>query len=216
MTKLNLVKGAPIGVFGGTFDPVHFAHLRTALELLEQYSLQEIRFIPCKSPVHKPNALASEQDRLAMLQLAIQHQPHFVIDQRELERDTPSYMYLTLESLREDFPNNPLCLILGLDAFLGLPNWYKFEELLQLCHILVVDREGSKIDLSTHWFTSYITTNFTSCRQQLAGQVYFAKTTHLAISATQIRQLIQSKQNPSYLLPDAVFEYIQSQKLYGA
>ncbi len=110
----------PIGILGGTFDPIHHGHLRTALEVYEEVNCKEIRFIPCKQPVHRSTPIASLQQRLDMLHLALAAQPGFILDTREIQRDTPSYTLLTLKSLREEFPQSPLCLIMGVDALLTL------------------------------------------------------------------------------------------------
>ena len=136
-----------IGILGGTFDPVHFGHLRMALELHENLAMEKILFVPCRIPVHKEKVYANVDDRLAMLQLAIAGQPGFVIDEREIRRDTSSYMVLTLESLREEakYTLKPLCLIVGIDALATLSSWYRWHDFLSLCHIIGVTRPDFKL-----------------------------------------------------------------------
>lgn len=134
----------PIGILGGTFDPVHFGHLRTALELKQILDLQEIKFLPCHTPVHKELPSAHPHHRIAMLQLAIANESGFALDDRELRRATPSYMIETLTSLRQELNDTPLILIMGSDAFTNLPTWKNWQQLLDMAHIAVAIRAGKK------------------------------------------------------------------------
>ena len=134
----------PVGVFGGTFDPIHYGHLRTAFELLQALRLAEVRFIPCSDPPHRGKTYASAAERLRMVALAIDGQEGFVADDRELARGGPSYSIDTLLTLREEFPQRSLGLILGMDAFLGLHTWYRWDEILDVAHIVVAHRPGFK------------------------------------------------------------------------
>jgi nicotinate-nucleotide adenylyltransferase len=206
-----------IGIFGGTFDPIHFGHLRTALELYERLPLQEIRFLPCKQPVHKSPSNTSTYDRLAMLKLAITGQPGFNIDTRELERDTPSYMYETLLSLREEVGEIPLCLICSMDAFASFASWHQWEKIVELAHIVVATRGDYIAPISNRlndFFSQRIITNPQALLNQPAGHLLFIQTTPLAISSTAIRQSIKNKLSPRYLLPEAVKRYIIQHQLY--
>ena len=132
----------PIGILGGTFDPVHYGHLRTALELFQILNLAEIRFMPCQIPVHKDEVHADPKHRLAMLELALAGTPEFKVDHRELQRSTPSYMIETLISLRKEYPDTPLALIMGSDAFINLATWNSWQELTDYAHIVVAIRAG--------------------------------------------------------------------------
>ncbi|MDP2325634.1 MAG: nicotinate (nicotinamide) nucleotide adenylyltransferase, partial [Gammaproteobacteria bacterium] len=132
----------PIGIFGGTFDPVHTGHLRTAHEFLAGLGLAEVRFIPSRLPPHRPPTVAPEALRLRMLEAALDGLPDFRVDDRELRRPGPSYMVDTLTSLRAEVGSQPLCLLLGLDAYLGIPAWHRFRELPELAHIVVARRPG--------------------------------------------------------------------------
>ena len=132
----------PIGVFGGTFDPIHYGHLRTAFELMQALRLSEIRFLPCGTPPHRDMPQADARLRLAMVKGAIEGQPGFIIDDREIHREGPSYSVDTLIDLRSEYPHRSLCLIVGMDAFLSLPKWYQWRELLQLAHLIVAHRPG--------------------------------------------------------------------------
>jgi cytidyltransferase-like protein len=119
----------PMGIFGGTFDPIHYAHLRTAFELQQALRLKEIRFLPAGNPPHRDQPFASAQLRLKMVELATAGQPGFVVDDREVRKEGPSYSVETLGELRHEYPDRSLCLIVGMDAFLSLPKWHQWREL---------------------------------------------------------------------------------------
>ena len=138
----SLTDLSPMGVFGGTFDPIHYGHLRTAFELMEAVHLSEVRFLPAGTPPHRETPEASAQERLAMVAAAIGGQPGFIVDDRELRREGPSYSVDTLLDLRAEFAHRSICLIVGMDAFLGLPQWYHWREILQLAHVVVAHRPG--------------------------------------------------------------------------
>ncbi|QBQ53330.1 nicotinate-nucleotide adenylyltransferase [Nitrosococcus wardiae] len=210
---------AAIGIFGGTFDPVHFGHLRPALELLEQLPLTEIRFIPCRHPPHRQAPMASPGQRLAMLELAIAEEPRFTVDDRELARSGPSYMVDTLASLRAEQGNGPLCLILGTDAFRGLPQWHRWAELMELAHLLVMKRPGEPLPQEgelKHFLESRCIYDPAQLAQQPRGLIFPLEVTQLAISATRIRSLIGAGRSARYLLPDAVWDDIRKKRLYSA
>ncbi len=211
-----------IGVFGGTFDPVHFGHLRCALELLESLALVEMRLIPCRQPPHRPQPQATAEQRLAMLELATSGQPGFVVDRRELDRPGPSYMVDTLTSLREEFPRSPLCLIIGTDALLAFDRWHRWQEIGELAHLVVIYRPGwrGQEDLGRagrelqQWLSGRLVTDLAVLRSAPAGKVLFQSVTQLAISATDIRMRTKSGRSVRYLLPEAVREYIESSQIY--
>ena len=132
----------PIGIFGGTFDPIHYGHLRTALELLEVLSLSQVSFIPCGQQPLRDEPTAPAESRLSLLRAAIADEPRFCVDTRELEREGLSYSVDTLTGLREEHPSESLCLLLGMDSFLSLPQWHRWEELVGLAHLVVAHRPG--------------------------------------------------------------------------
>lgn len=211
---------APIGVFGGTFDPIHFGHLRPALELLEQLSLQRLHLIPSAVPPHRDEPHAAAGQRLAMLRLAVTGQPGFVVDGRELQRRGPSYTVDTLESLRAEVGETPLCLLLGVDAFLGLPAWHQWQRLLELAHIVVAHRPGWRLEeasmppalrqvVAGRWLA-----DAGALQAALCGGVLLQGVTQLDISATGIRKRIAAGKSANYLLPEKVWQYIQEQDLY--
>lgn len=208
-----------IGLLGGTFDPVHFGHLRPALELFETLALDELRLIPCRIPPHRQAPVADAEQRARMLELALTDQAGIKVDRRELSREGPSYSVDTLVSLREELgAERPLCLILGMDAFLGLKSWHRWEMLPELAHIVVSHRPGSAIagtEALGPWLHQARVDNPEALRRRPAGHVLFQGVTQLDISATTLRALIRGGRDPRYLLPDAVRGYIRREGLYA-
>ncbi len=208
---------APIGLLGGTFNPIHHGHLRLALELYEQLELAKVLLIPSAQPPHRAPPSVNSQRRLEMVQAAITGVKGLSVDGRELQRQGPSYMVDTLDSLREDYPHNPLCLILGMDAFMGLPLWHQWERLISLSHFLVVRRPNSvlpKEHAMYHFLKTHQATHFDHLKKQSAGAIWMVEIPAIAISATQIRGLIAAGKNPRYLLPQAVLDIINADQLY--
>ncbi len=209
---------APIGIFGGTFDPVHFGHLRSALELFEKLPLAEIRFIPCRQPPHRESPVASPAQRLTLLQLAIAGEPKFRIDKREFTRSGFSYMADTLASLRAEQGHRPLCLILGTDSFRGFCSWSRWTEIIELAHLLVMKRPGEPLPrdgLLGHLLALRFTKVSAQLEQKAAVLFVPLEVTQLDISATRIRSQIGAGKSARYLLPDTVWEYIQEAGLYS-
>jgi len=206
-----------IGIFGGTFDPVHFGHLRPALEVQQALGLNEVRFIPAGQPPHREMPNATTPQRLSMLRAAVEDQPGFVVDEREVRREGPSYMVDTLTSLREEVGQLPLCLILGYDAFLGLPGWHQWHRLIELAHLVITHRPGWNHDDLDDTLQSLVKQHeraFERLAEQAAGGLVFVPVTQLDISATSIREQIRAGQDIRYLLPDTVNRIISEQKLY--
>lgn len=207
----------PIGILGGTFDPIHFGHLRSALEILQILDFAEVRLIPCNSPVHKNGNTSSVTHRLAMLHLAVNTVPQLKIDEREIRRSSPSYMIDTLLSLREEFPETPLCLIVGTDSFNQLPTWHRFGKILDLVHIVVATRpsfEYFPTPEHNHLTNNHLSLDREDLHQQKQGSIYFQMITQLDISATAIRQQTKAGYDPHFLTPCSVIEYIKKNDLY--
>lgn len=208
----------PIGIFGGTFDPIHVGHLRTAHELMTALELAEVRFVPSRIPPHRPPAVAPEALRLRMLEAALEGLPGFRVDGRELRRAGPSYMVDTLASLREEVGAQPLCLILGLDAFLGLPTWHRWRELPDLAHIVVARRPGVAQGMegeAGELLRARATTDRHDLARSPAGCVLLRDVTQLDISSSAIRSLVAAGGDPRFLVPDPVLELIAKTHIYA-
>jgi nicotinate-nucleotide adenylyltransferase len=207
----------PVGIFGGTFDPIHFGHLRTAFELLQALRLAEVRFVPAGNPPHRGVPLCDARRRLDMVRAAIADQPGFVVDDREVCREGPSYTVLTLRELRAEEPGRPFCLIMGMDAFLGLPQWHEWRSLLELAHVVVAHRPGwTAPDAGTlgGLVATYATQRVEDLHETVAGRILVRPVTQLEISSTDLRDLIVAGQDPRYLLPDAVRAMIRDTGCY--
>lgn len=207
-----------IGILGGTFDPIHFGHLRTALDVQESLSLDEVRFIPCGEPPHRMKPVAEPLQRLAMVRAAIAGQKYFTVDDREISRTGPSYMVDTLASLKQDFQSESLCLLLGTDAFNGLEQWHQWNDIFDLANIVVMQRPDryGKLELNKRLLTllkNRIVDSGDFTHHQ-NGAVCFVPVTQLDISATTIRQYWQDNKSIQFFLPDSVLTLIQQQNIY--
>ncbi|WP_409278598.1 nicotinate-nucleotide adenylyltransferase [Pseudomonas defluvii] len=206
-----------IGVLGGTFDPVHIGHLRSALEVAEVLGLDELRLMPNARPPHRDTPQVSALDRLAMVEQAVRDVPLLTVDARELSRDRPSYTIETLELMRAELAaEDQLFLLLGWDAFCGLPSWHRWDELLKHCHILVLQRPDADVE-PPDALRNLLAARSVSDPEALvgpAGQIAFVWQTPLAVSATQIRQLLANGKSVRFLVPDAVLAYIEAHGLY--
>lgn len=207
-----------IGIFGGTFDPIHYGHLRTALEIHMQLDLAQVRFIPCAAPPHRPMPLLSSKLRLEMVEAAIAPEPAFVADTREIERSGLSYSVDTLASLRIDYPDTPLAVILGMDAFVGLPLWHEWERIPTLAHIVVAHRPGWDVPVRGalgELIARSRTRKPEDLHRELAGRVYIAAVTQLEISSTDLRNSIAAGIDPRYLVPASVRSIIMETECYA-
>lgn len=204
-----------IGILGGTFDPVHLAHLRVALEVQEALGLAEVRFVPCRVPPHRATPVATVEQRCAMLRLAIAGQQGFLVDERELQRPGPSYTVDTLAELRAEWPTTPLCLIVGSDAFEGIATWHRWQQLPELAHLVVAHRPGWVPAIPAGAAPlSAARCDAAAIATAPAGGVLFQPVTQLDIAATQIRTLVQAGRSVRYLVPDAVRGFIYDHHLY--
>ncbi|NOX93504.1 MAG: nicotinate-nucleotide adenylyltransferase [Gammaproteobacteria bacterium] len=210
-----------IGIFGGTFDPVHFGHLRPALDVKQALGLDEMRMIPAFQPPHRAQPVANPGQRLTMLRAAVGGEPDLQVDNREMLREGESFMVDTLASLRNESGDEPLCLILGADAFLKLDEWHHWQEIPELAHIVVTHRPGWQLDMNVAspelqalWRERQVTDGARLAASQ-AGRIILQAVTPLEISATQVRALVAAGKSPRYLLPDAVWNLIRMHGLYG-
>lgn len=208
-----------IGILGGTFDPVHIGHLRGAVEVAELLGLDEVRLVPSARPPHRATPQVTAEDRLAMVCCAVEGVPGLQVDDRELRRERPSYTIDTLESLRAELAtDDQLFLVLGWDAFCGLPGWHRWEELLLHCHLLVLQRPDANME-APDALRNLLAARSVSDPQALCGpggQIAFVWQTPLEISATQLRERLAQGRSIRFLVPDAVLAYIQAHGLYQA
>ncbi|MDH3305670.1 MAG: nicotinate-nucleotide adenylyltransferase [Gammaproteobacteria bacterium] len=208
----------PIGVFGGTFDPIHYGHLRTAFEMLQALRFDEVRFIPCGDPPHRGVTFASARQRLRMVELAVSGQEGFAVDDREIRRTGPSYTIDTLLTLRAEFPDRALGLIVGMDAFLGLPEWHRWGEILDVAHIIVAHRPGWKapdIGPLGDMIAEFGTHRVEDLHAASHGRIHIHAVTQLEISSTEIRDLVAAGRDPRFLMPDAVRGEIENSGCYA-
>ena len=208
----------PIGLFGGTFDPIHYGHLRTAFELWQSLRLAQVRFLPTGDPPHREPSLASPAQRLEMVRAAVAGESAFVVDDREMRRSGVSYSVDTLLELRGDYPGHSLCLMLGMDAFLGMPTWHRWREIFELAHVVVAHRPGWKAPITGPLGEVMVDRGTGSVRElhaAPAGRIYVQSVTQLEISSTELRQLILAGRDLRYLVPDAVRELIKSTGCYA-
>jgi nicotinate-nucleotide adenylyltransferase len=207
-----------VGILGGTFDPIHFGHLRTALELYQALDLAHVSLVPAFQPVHRKLPVATPEQRLAMVQKAIASEPALRVDDCEITRKGPSYTIETLKTFHAKMPHTPLCLIMGIDALLNFPSWNKWEEILTLSHLLIAHRPqyqlpqtGIVADLIKHRLTD----NHADLHKQMAGRIFLHPVTPLEISSTDIRKQFAAGLNPRYLLPNSVYDYIKQHGTYS-
>jgi len=208
----------PIGIFGGTFDPIHYGHLRPALELMQSLDLAEVRIMPCGQPPHRDPPIADAVTRLALVRAAIDDHPHLLADDREIRRAGPSYTVDTLLSLRGEFPDRSLCLILGMDAFIGITRWERWRELMQLAHIVVAHRPGWQAPMMgvlAELLRECGTGSSRDLHDYRAGRIYIQAVTQLEISSTAIREMMRDGRDPRFLTPDAVIEHMRETGCYA-
>lgn len=208
-----------IVLFGGTFDPVHYGHLRAATEVAEKLGVTDFRMLPAGEPPHRGGTWASARHRLAMLRRALAPYPDLAVDDREIRRAGPSYMADTLAEIRRQEPDRPILLALGQDAANHLDAWHRWQELLELAHLVVMTRPKSRPryrpELAAVLQPRRVRRN-TRLMKELSGCVRHIEITRLAIASTDIRQQIAAGRNPRFLLPETVLDYIRDEKLYAS
>jgi nicotinate-nucleotide adenylyltransferase len=206
-----------IAVLGGSFDPVHIGHLRVAIEVRDHLQVDQLHLIPCGQPPHRDKSVATAEQRLQMLTLAVADEPALMVDDREIRHNRLSYTVNTLADLRVESGDQPICLIIGADAYQQLNSWHQWKRLLDLAHLIVVQRPGYSV--STHAdVAEYTTQRCIETPQQLtkqsAGSVYFLKIPPLEISSTRIRALALNNKRFRYLVPDNVCLWMQQHIIY--
>ncbi len=218
-----MTTGGAVGILGGTFDPIHLAHLRLAQEAADTLGLAQVRLMPSATPPHRPAPMAGAEHRLAMVRLAIADNRQLVADDRELRRDAPSYTVDTLGSLRAEFgPERPLCLIVGADAFVLIETWSRWTTLFELAHVAVAHRPGHPPERWADHMGDALAGELERRRTDdpdrianaPAGCVFPLPITQMDISARRIRALLAGSASARYLLPRIVLDYIEIQRLY--
>lgn len=212
-------QGAPVALLGGTFDPVHYGHLRPAVELLEALCLAEIRLVPGHVPPHRPQPRLDAPARADLLDTAVAGIPGLVVDRCELDRPGPSYTVDTLEHLRRSLGDQrPLCFIMGWDAFRGLMRWHQWQRLAALAHLVVVTRGGDTQALAPaldEWMRARRVRDPAALRASPSGHVLFQAVSRLEISATGIRRCLALGYSAQGLMPDAVWHELALRGCYG-
>lgn len=203
-----------ICLYGGTFDPVHYGHLKPLAELQQKLAADAVYILPASIPPHRPVPQASSRQRVEMLQLALREYPDFILDSRELERGGPSWTVPTLQSFQQQYPDDNLCLVMGGDAFASLPTWYHWKEILQLAHIIVIERAGELVCSKLDWATEYIVDDVTALRDRKCSSVMPVSLKGYDISATDIRQQLNEGRDIDGMLSDEVLDYIRRNGLY--
>lgn len=218
MSRVSGLENRVIGVFGGTFDPVHYGHLRAAIEAREKLGLKDFRMLPAGTPPHRSNTFAAAEHRLAMLKLALSHQNDLTLDGREVSRGGASYMVDTLAELHLDAPGARLLLMIGQDAANSLDQWHDWRTLFELSHVVILRRPESKhvySDALLEQVESRTVMDPAELISAPSGLVMPLEVTQLAISSTDIRRRIRLGLSPRYLLPETVISYIREHGLYA-
>lgn len=208
---------APIGILGGTFDPVHNGHLRLAVELAESLGLAQVRLVPCARPPHREAPVASPGQRAKWIRVAITGEPKLRLDDRELLRDGPSYTVDTLASLRREFPDTPLCLIMGRDVMAGLDEWQDWRQLFDYAHLILVERPDTDIELPgavAAELAERRNDDPAALTASPRGVIHVCSPPPLTISGTRIRALLAEDRSPRFLLPDMVLNEILDAGVY--
>ncbi|EGH00342.1 Nicotinate-nucleotide adenylyltransferase [gamma proteobacterium IMCC2047] len=206
-----------IAILGGTFDPIHFGHLRPALELTQQ-GFDEVRLMPCHVPAHREAPDCSAEQRLAMVELAVRNEPALTVDVRELEREGDTFTVDTLLEMRQELGEEvSLNLVMGMDSFVGLHRWHCWEKLIDLANIIVTERPGQMLPtegVMARFLKARQVSSSEQLQQASSGRVLVQQLALLDISATRIRALIKAGQSARFLLPETVWDYIEQHRLY--
>jgi len=203
-----------IGLLGGTFDPVHYGHLRPAQQVCQSLALESVRFIPAANPPHRSPPVAGFEQRVQMLRLALPMDDRFELDDREQRLGGVSYTVKTLDSLREELGDSSLGLIIGADQFADFENWHQWQRILDLTHLLVINRPGTELGALPQWAQERLIDDADELRGTSGGGIYFVEVTPVDISATAIRRALAREESVAGLLPEAVLNYIETNRLY--
>lgn len=212
-----MAKYKTIGILGGTFDPIHFGHLNIAKFCQQEFNLDEVIFIPCHVPSHRPTPQANIEQRLEMLQLAISNETTFSYNDFEMQSSAESYSFNTLKYLRNKYPEHSICFILGMDSFENFNTWQNYSEILNLCNLIIVNRPGYKLP-ETNWSKQLLEQHLCDDHNQATefhnGKAFSVKVTPQHISATQIRNQLKQQSGDIINVPDEVKNYMDKHNLY--
>lgn len=206
------------GILGGTFDPVHYGHLKSARHVMRHAGLDELRLVPCNQPVHRPQPVATAEQRLTMLRLAQEEFPELMIDERELRRGGLSYTFDTINEICRESPDANLCLLMGVDAFRAFTAWYRWQQILELAHVLVMVRPGYSLappDVVWPVLQQHAVTTAGALRTQRAGGILPVEIPAVDISSTIIRDRLRQGREVHDLLPAPVEQWLRQQAIYS-
>jgi len=214
----NNKKMKRIGIFGGTFDPIHFGHIHTVKQTTDWLNLDKLLILPSHIPPHKKKTAATAQQRLAMVDLICQKDPTLILDERELNKDTPSYTVETLYEIKEEHNNAQLFFIVGMDSLLNFNTWHKYQEILTLSHLAVNTRPNYAIDKNNieliRLLANHQINHPNELQRQEAGCILLNDGEDWHISSTDIREKIKNGYNCGDLLPKEIISYINKEQLY--
>lgn len=198
-----------LGLFGGTFDPLHIGHLRTVLDVQQALNFSDIHIIPNNVPAHREQPVLDGQQRFQLLDKALQDVPGVVADDREIKRQGVSYMVDTLRDMQREFPDKHLCLIIGTDAYNSFCQWHEWQEIMQMAHLIVMQRAGVTAMVNKA-LDNRLTTEINDLLNEKAGCVYSQNVSQLDVSSTMIRQLIQQQQSIQFFVPETIRSNLQT------
>ena len=214
----------PLGVFGGTFDPIHNGHIFPVLAAAEKADIKKVALMPCYIPSHKSPATASSEDRLKMVELICADYPLFYPDPRDINRGKPTFSIDSLKEIRQAMPTTPICFFIGTDSLQNLFTWHDLPTLFTLCHFVVCARKGDSVNAMQSYPNKHTQlktllnqrqiSNPMALHNSLAGHIYIADTEVLTVSSSLIRQQLKKNQSVANFLPPKILDYIQQHKLY--
>lgn len=215
---------APLGIFGGTFDPIHNGHIYPVLEAAKITQIKNIGLMPCFIPSHKSDAIVSSKHRLKMVELICEQYPLFFADPRDIKRGKPTFTVDSLQEIRSAMPNTPICFFIGTDSLQKLCTWHQWQRLFSLCHFVVCERKGDAVDKLKTDSDQYLQLqnllkerqifNVSGLHSSIAGHIYIAKTATITLSSTEVRNKIYNNQSVEDIMPPKIIEYIEKHKLY--